>query len=65
MKYYPRPKARGARNHQARLREAWVRAIRRRHRRGESFSALAYDFGVSSSTISRAVNAQTWRHVAP
>lgn len=59
----PRPNGTGSRNSQAKLSEGEVAAIVLMHAQGDSFRELGAGFGVSSSTISRAVNGQTWRHV--
>ena len=55
--------ARGCRNGQARLSERQVIEIRSRASRGESQYAIASDFGVAQTTISRAVRGKGWAHV--
>jgi DNA invertase Pin-like site-specific DNA recombinase len=59
---HAKPGNRGSRNAAARLTEDDVAAIRLMARQGDSYRELAAGFAVSSSTISRAVNQQTWRH---
>jgi DNA-binding MurR/RpiR family transcriptional regulator len=47
----------------SRLDEDQIRAIRRARGDGATLDLLAKQFGVSTATISRAVNCQTWREV--
>jgi hypothetical protein len=54
----------GVLNHNARLTEDDVRAIRQRRAAGETTVALGKAFGVSSPQISYIVNRKVWRHVA-
>jgi hypothetical protein len=42
-----------------------VRAIRERRRHGESLKALAAEFNVSTTTVSKVVNNLIWREVQP
>lgn len=58
-----RPNGTGSRNSQAVLNEESVRRLRAARRTGAGVRALAATWGVSSSTVSRALNGQTWRHV--
>lgn len=48
----------------AKLNEASVAEIRRRHGEGERQSVLAAEYGVAQTKISEIVNHKTWRHVA-
>lgn len=52
---------RGSMNGRAKLTEEIVRTIRRRHRCGETLTALAKEYGVATSTLLRAVKHQTWK----
>lgn len=54
----------GERNHNARLTEDDVRAIRSRRAAGETCRSLAADFGVSPPLISYIVSRKSWSHVA-
>lgn len=57
---------RGASHHRssAKLNESLVVEAKRRHFQcGESQSAIARDYGVNSSTISRAVRGEKWAHL--
>lgn len=54
--------ARGERTGTAKLSEADVIAIRRRHP-GESLRALAREYGVSHTAIRRAANGMKWSHL--
>ncbi len=59
----PESVRRGAESAWARLSENDVAEARARHGAGESGRALAATFGVSQSTMSRALSGRTWRHV--
>lgn len=48
----------------ATLTEGFVAAARRRYKAGETIACLARESGVCLSTIRRAVQRQTWTHVA-
>ena len=54
---------RGAKVKQAKLTDADVRAIRAQHRNGDSYVAIAPDYGVTPSTIGLIVRGKTWAHV--
>lgn len=55
---------RGERHGRAVLTETDVRVIRTRHMAGNvTFAALATEFGVNESTVSRIVQRRRWRHV--
>lgn len=56
---------RGERNGFSRLTTADVLAIRRRHASGEKGRALATQYGVTATQISRIVLRQVWQHVPP
>lgn len=57
------PKVRGEQHHRARLDAISVRDIR--NRASTTLTAdLAREFGVSTSTITRVIRRQSWRHVA-
>jgi hypothetical protein len=54
----------GEQHASARLTEADVREIRRRHAAGEaSYTGLAFTFGVHIQTIASIVQRKTWKHV--
>lgn len=53
----------GARVGNSRLSGGTVRAVRMRHRAGESQAALAREYGVHPSTIYAVVHRKWWRHV--
>lgn len=53
----------GAQNGSARLTEELVAALRRRRADGEGVRALAREAGVSSGTMTAALNGHTWTHV--
>lgn len=53
----------GSRNGCSKLTESKVRRLRVRVKNGESFSALAADYGVSPRCIRDVVNRRTWQHV--
>lgn len=55
--------ARGEKNSKAVLTAAKVRAIRRRHAKGESGVSLARAFKVTPYTISDIVRRKTWKHI--
>lgn len=55
----------GEQNHQAKLTASQVRAIRRRYARGGiSQRALAQEYGVTQTTIGRAIRGECWSEVA-
>jgi hypothetical protein len=54
----------GTRNHNAKLTEEIVRICRARSAAGETYAALAREFGVSERTMNVAVRGVKWRHVA-
>jgi hypothetical protein len=54
---------RGESHHAAKLTDAKVAEIRRRHTLGEGRRTLAREFGVDQSTIRQVVKRWTWRHV--
>lgn len=54
-------KARGANHGMALLTFKNVSAIRRRRAKGETLTAISYEFGVSVAQISRIVNNLSWR----
>lgn len=56
--------AAGERHGQRVLSETDVRAIRRRFRCGETQTAIAQDYGVNQTTISRIVLGRSWTHIA-
>lgn len=49
--------------HNAKLSDEAVRQIRNRYQSGERQVALAADFGVSVSTINRAIHGILWAHI--
>ncbi len=53
----------GERNGHAKLTAEAVRAMRRRHGRGEKVARLAHDFGVSEASVYRIVTRQSWKSV--
>lgn len=53
----------GVRHHLAKLTEEKVRDIRRRAAAGETPAALAREFDVTDSTLSRVVLRKTWKHI--
>lgn len=53
----------GTRNAAAKLDDAKVLDIRRRHGAGERPSHLAHEYGVSPSAVNLAVKGRTWRHL--
>ena len=55
--------AKGESHHAAKLTEADVREIRRRHAAGESALSLAAAFGVTDVNIYDIVNRKSWKHV--
>lgn len=57
------PRERPGPNHPRKVTEAQVRAIREKSAAGTTSAALAKEFEVSASTISRIVARRTWRHV--
>lgn len=58
------PKRRGELHYFAKLTERDVREIRRRKRAGESSGVIAKDYAVARSTIKRAINGRTWKHLS-
>lgn len=54
---------RGERNGHAVLREADVRAVRRRAALGESIRQLAREFGITDSSMRKAIRGHSWSHV--
>ena len=54
---------RGERNPKAILTAGQVAEIRRRHAAGETYHALAPEFGVKWQTIGSAVGGRNWKHV--
>lgn len=62
---HPERLARGEANGSAKLDEAAVREIRRRHAQGESAKALGRYMGVSGFAITCVVTRKTWGHVLP
>jgi hypothetical protein len=73
LRLHPQRRARGERNHTAKLTEAQVREIRHiyAHRgvkyvhSGATYAGLARAFGVSPQTVEAIVKRQTWRHLDP
>lgn len=61
---YPERLARGERNARSRLSESVVRDMRERYAAGTSQGALAREYGVMQSTVSKVVLRQAWRHVS-
>ena len=55
---------RGEGNSSARLTEAQVVEIRRRHNAGETQAALGIEYGVANQHVSGIVNGKKWAHVA-
>ena len=53
----------GRAHHNAKLSAAKVKAIRRRHARGESSRALAVLYGVAKPTMYNVLHGRTWKHV--
>jgi hypothetical protein len=47
----------------AKLDESMVLACLARHAGGESYAAIAADYGVSKVTVWNAVNGRSWRHL--
>lgn len=47
----------------AKLTENQVREIRERRKQGETFQAIANDYGVKRTAVSAIVHRRTWRHV--
>ena len=54
----------GAHNHQSKLTDSKVRAMRSGRECGSSFRELGKEFGVSSTTAHRIVTRRMWKHVA-
>ena len=55
--------AKGEGHGRAILTEADVISVRKRHSKGESYSALAREFGMSHEAMSQAINGKTWKCV--
>jgi hypothetical protein len=55
------PVRRGESHGRAKLTAEQVLDIRRRHQAGETFSAMAREFGVNKSSIRKAVIGKAWR----
>ena len=55
--------AKGEHHTNSRLTDAKVREARQRSAAGESGHSIAEDMGISKTSIQRAINRQTWRHV--
>jgi hypothetical protein len=53
----------GEKHWRAVLTERIVREARVRHAKGESGYSLAEDYGVSPSTMNRAISGETWSHI--
>ena len=53
----------GAQVYNAKLTEAEVRDIRRRHAAGEPGASIAADYGITPANVSRVALRQSWRHV--
>ncbi len=61
---YQSPKARGARNHSAKLTDSQVLEIRRRYGIQEASSIqLAEEYGVSDVAVRNILHRRTWRHL--
>lgn len=60
---HPEAYAVGSRHYRAKLTEALVLEIRRRHAMGEPGSRIAAELGMSRSSINRLISRQSWRHV--
>lgn len=54
----------GSRNHAAKLTEAQAETIRLRARNGERIEVLAREFGVSTTSATRAANGHTWKKLS-
>jgi hypothetical protein len=59
----PPPHSHGEDRYNAKLSDSAVRQMRRRHRDGESITAIARDVGVSRPCAGYAINRLTWAHV--
>jgi hypothetical protein len=59
----PRPSMQGSNHHQATLNAEQVQAIRKRHNEGTRKRALATEYGVSFTSISRIVRRLSWSHI--
>lgn len=57
------PQNKGSRNPNAKLTEADIMTIKARTRDGETFVAVAKDYGVKDTCISRIHNEKSWTHV--
>ena len=55
--------AKGSANGAAKLSEVDVESARARFARGESGTSMAWEYGVSGTTLNRAINGHTWKHV--
>lgn len=55
----------GERHPSAKLTRAVVLEIRRRTQAGEPQKGLAFEFGVTPSTISKVANGKSWAHLGP
>lgn len=63
FRLHPGSAARGEDAGRAKLTEANVLEIRRRYRTGESQSALAREFGLSSRNVCSIVRGESWKHL--
>jgi hypothetical protein len=60
---HPEAVARGESSGRAKITEATVVEIRKRHATGETQSALAREFGLSSRNVGSIVHRESWKHV--
>lgn len=58
------PRARGENNGHAKVTEAIVRVIRKRHEVGESFAAIAREYGLHRGHVRAIVIGESWKHVS-
>ena len=54
---------RGERRYNAVLTEGMVRMAREGHRQGRKISDIAKELGVHKTTLGKAINRETWRHI--
>lgn len=64
MRLHPDSTMKGSRNPQSKLKESDIGAIISRRKDGESLKAIAVDYGVSFSLISKICRGRFWKHAA-
>lgn len=63
MKIHPEQVLKGDKHPRSKLNEEAVRQIRIRSASGEPSHIIAVDFNISSSTVRKVLNGETWKHV--